>query len=88
MKPVAPWLAALFLLAQAGCTWALLANTRRSNDERVLVACFIAVDVVLAGALLLRWRRAPLALALRSLLGLLIFGGFRFCGTSPWAPAW
>ena len=82
-KPVAPRLAALFLLAQAGCTAALLANTRRSDDERLLVACFIALDVALAGALLVRWRRAPLALALRSLLGLLVFGGLALLRHEP-----
>jgi S1-C subfamily serine protease len=67
--------AALFLLAQAACTLALLATTRRSDDERLLVVVFAAIDFVLAAALALPWRRAPAALALRSLLGLITFGG-------------
>jgi S1-C subfamily serine protease len=82
-KPIAPRLAALFLLAQAGCTAALLANTRRSDDERLLVACFIGLDVALAVALFLRWRRAPLALGLRSLLGFLVFGGLALLRHEP-----
>ena len=80
---IAPRLAALFLVAQAGCTAALLANTRRSDDERWLVGAFIAVDVALALALLFRWRRAALALAARSLLGLVIFGGLALLRHEP-----
>lgn len=62
---------------------ALLATTRRSADERLLVAVFAAVDVVLAAALAALWRRAPLALALRSLLGLLIFGAIALLRHEP-----
>lgn len=62
---------------------ALLAVTRRSDDERLLVAVFAGVDLALAGALAWRWRRAPLALALRSLLGLLVFGGLALLRHEP-----
>jgi S1-C subfamily serine protease len=62
---------------------ALLATTRRSADERLLVAVFAATDVALAAALALRWRRAPVALALRSLLGLLVFGGLALLRHEP-----
>jgi S1-C subfamily serine protease len=62
---------------------ALLANTRRSEDERLLLTCFIALDLALAVALLVRWRRAPLALALRSFLGLLTFGGLALLRHEP-----
>jgi S1-C subfamily serine protease/TPR repeat protein len=71
----APWAAALFLLAQAACTLTQLATTRRSDDERLLVAVFAGADVLLAVLLALRWRRASAVLALRCALGLLVFGG-------------
>jgi S1-C subfamily serine protease len=70
-------------VAQAGCTAALLATTRRSEDERWLLAAFVLVDVALAAALLWRWRRAALALALRALVGLLVFGGLALLRHEP-----
>ncbi len=74
-KSAAPRIAALFLLAQAACSLALLSVTRRSENERLLVAAFAVVDLVLAVALAFGWRAALRALVLRSLLGLVVFGG-------------
>jgi S1-C subfamily serine protease len=62
---------------------ALLASTRRSHDERLLVGVFAGMDVALAVLLVLRWRLASGALALRSLLGLLIFGGLALLRHEP-----
>ncbi len=73
----------MFLLAQAACTVALLVTTRRSDNERLLVAVFAAVDILLALALALRWGGAPRALAMRSLLGLLVFGGLALLRHEP-----
>ncbi len=61
----------------------LLATTRRSDNERLLVATFAAVDVLLALALALRWRWALRAIALRSLLGLVVFGGLALLRHEP-----
>jgi len=47
------------------------------------MAVFAAVDVLLAAALAVPWRRAPAALALRSLLGLVIFGGLALLRHEP-----
>jgi S1-C subfamily serine protease/TPR repeat protein len=81
--PLARRVAALYLVAQAACTVALLATTRRSEDERVLVGAFAAVDVALAVALALRWRRATTALVVRVCLALPLFGGLAFLRHEP-----
>jgi S1-C subfamily serine protease len=62
---------------------ALLATTRRSDNERLLVGAFVAADLVLAAALLVRWRRAALALGVRAILGVLVFGGLALLRAEP-----
>jgi S1-C subfamily serine protease len=73
----------VFLLAQAACAMALLATTHRSDHERLLVAAFAFADVGLAVALAFLWRPAPLLLALRSVLGLFVFGGLSLLRHEP-----
>ena len=79
----APRLAAGFLLLQVGFTLALLASTRRSPDERLLIVAFVAVDLALALGLFRGWRRAPAALAVRAVAGLLVFGGLALLRHEP-----
>ncbi|HXX29671.1 MAG TPA: bifunctional trypsin-like peptidase domain-containing/SEL1-like repeat protein [Myxococcaceae bacterium] len=80
---VAHRLAAIFLVLQAGSSLALLATTRRSGDERLLVAVFSGIDLALSWALLRRWRGAAMALAVRAVAGAAIFGGLALLRHEP-----